>query len=294
MSDRFKSILVTGAEGQLGSEIKDLERYYSNYKILFVGKSKLDITCRRKLDKFFKSQKIDIIINCAAYTNVVKAESEVDVVEAVNVLAVENLAKLAKKYSIKLIHISTNDVFDGQNTNPYNEVDDTNPVNVYGQSKLDGEKLMVSVNPKNSVIIRTSWVYSKHGNNFVKSMIRLASEKKAIRVVNDQFGTPTSAVDLASLIMKILPDIFSPGVEIYHYSNEGSTSWFEFSKEIFLQLGFKYSVQPVSTSDYGEAVERPTTTVLNKRKIKESFEINIPYWKVSLRTFIKELEQTKR
>lgn len=294
MSDRFKSILVTGAEGQLGSEIKDLERYYSNYKILFVGKSKLDITCRRKLDKFFKSQKIDIIINCAAYTNVVKAESEVDVVEAVNVLAVENLAKLAKKYSIKLIHISTNDVFDGQNTNPYNEVDDTNPVNVYGQSKLDGEKLMVSVNPKNSVIIRTSWVYSKHGNNFVKSMIRLASEKNAIRVVNDQFGTPTSAVDLASLIMKILPDIFSPGVEIYHYSNEGSTSWFEFSKEIFLQLGFKYSVQPVSTSDYGEAVERPTTTVLNKRKIKESFEINIPYWKVSLRTFIKELKQTKR
>jgi len=294
LSDRFKSILVTGAEGQLGSEIKDLERYYSNYKILFLGKSKLDITCRRKLDKFFKSQKIDIIINCAAYTNVVKAESEVDVVEAVNVLAVENLAKLAKKYSIKLIHISTNDVFDGQNTNPYNEVDDTNPVNVYGQSKLDGEKLMVSVNPKNSVIIRTSWVYSKHGNNFVKSMIRLASEKKAIRVVNDQFGTPTSAVDLASLIMEILPDIFSPGVEIYHYSNEGSTSWFEFSKEIFLQLGFKYSVQPVSTSDYGEAVERPTTTVLNKRKIKESFEINIPYWKVSLRTFIKELEQTRR
>ena len=286
--------MVTGAEGQLGSEIKDLERYYSNYKILFLGKSKLDITCRRKLDKFFKSQKIDIIINCAAYTNVVKAETEVDVVEAVNVLAVESLAKLAKKYSIKLIHISTNDVFDGQNTTPYNEVDDTNPVNVYGQSKLDGEKLMVSVNPKNSVIIRTSWVYSKHGNNFVKSMIRLASEKKAIRVVNDQLGTPTSAVDLASLIMKILPDIFSPGVEIYHYSNEGSTSWFEFSKEIFLQLGFKYSVQPVSTSDYGEAVERPTTTVLNKRKIKESFEINIPYWKVSLRTFIKELEQTRR
>lgn len=277
------SILVVGSSGQLGSEIFDLQREYDNYSFIFLTRSDLDITCRESLEEFFTNKQIDIIVNCAAYTNVLNAEIEVEQAQATNVQGVHNLAVIAKQFSIKLIHISTDCVFDGEKTSPYIESDNPNPVNVYSRTKLDGEVAMLSVNPPNSIIIRTSWVYSKYGINFLKTMLDLACKKKSLQVVNDQFGTPTYAKDLATSILAILPKIFCNEVQIYHYSNEGSITWFDFAKEIFTQSDVDCEVLPISTLDYGAPVVRPMYCVLDKTKFKKTFDETIPFWVDSLK-----------
>ena len=267
------SILVVGASGQLGSEIFDCQALHSAYSFIFLKRNELDISSYSELENFFENSNVDIVINCAAYTNVVQAELARDKADAVNFLGVKNLAILARELGIKLIHISTDSVFDGKNSRPYIESDVTNPLNAYSKSKLDGENAMLAINPENSIIIRTSWVYSKYGNNFVKTMIGLACDKQSVVVVNDQIGTPTSAKDLASAILNILPNIVCKNVEIYHYSNEGAISWFDFAKEIFAQSKIDCLVEPISTTDYGASVKRPSYSVLDKQKIRNDFNI---------------------
>jgi dTDP-4-dehydrorhamnose reductase len=276
------SILVVGASGQLGSEIFDRQALHSTYSFIFLKKGDLDISSYSELETYFEDSNIDVVINCAAYTKVAQAELERDKADAANFLGVKNLATLARERAIKLIHISTDSVFDGQNSRPYIESDATNPLNAYSKSKVDGENAMLAVNPENSIIIRTSWVYSKYGNNFVKTMVGLGCNKKSVVVINDQIGTPTSAKDLACAILNILPNIVCKNVEIYHYSNEGAISWFDFAKEIFAQSNIDCLVEPISTIDYGANVKRPLYSVLDTRKIRNDFNIDIPFWKDSL------------
>ena len=229
----MNNILVTGGNGQLGSELKEIAPNYQDYNFLFTDVKDLDITNHTAVAAFIESNNITVIINCAAYTAVDKAESEPELADAINHLAVTNFAQIAKDKNIKLIHISTDYVFDGNNHKPYVETDTPNPQSVYGKTKLDGELAMQQINPANSIIIRTSWVYSKFGNNFVKTMLRLAETRDEISVVTDQVGTPTNAADLAKAILNILPQIKNEIVELFHYSNEGVCCWYDFAKTVF-------------------------------------------------------------
>jgi len=223
-----KNILVTGSNGQLGLEIKTLYSSYE-YKFYFTDRKILDITNQNDIRKYIINNNIDIIINCAAYTAVDKAEEDFENADKVNSIAVRNLAILSNEFGIKLIHISTDYVFDGENFKPYTEDDITNPNGIYGQTKLDGENAMIEYNLTNSIIIRTSWVYSSFGNNFVKTMLRLGKEKDELGVIFDQVGTPTYARDLAKTILDILPNIKNDKTEIYNYSNKGVLSWYDFA-----------------------------------------------------------------
>ena len=211
-----------------------------------------------------------------------KAEEEQELANEVNYLAVGYLSKISKEKNIKLIHISTDYVFDGENFRPYLERDGTSPTGVYGQSKRDGEKVLQQVNPKNSIIIRTSWVYSSYGVNFVKTMLRLGKEKESLGVIFDQVGTPTYARDLAETILEILPQINNETVEVYNYSNEGVLSWYDFAKEIMRMAKLTCEIKPIETRDYPTLAKRPHYSLLNKAKIKEEFSIIIPFWKDSL------------
>ena len=278
----MNNILVTGGNGQLGSELKEITPNFSDYNFLFTDVSDLDITVHDEVRAFIERNNINIIINCAAYTAVDKAESEPKLSDAINNLAVANFAQIANEKNIKLIHISTDYVFDGTNHKPYVETDTPNPKSVYGQTKLDGELAMRKINPTNSIIIRTSWVYSKFGNNFVKTMLRLAETKSEISVVADQIGSPTSAADLAKAILTILPMVHNKTVEIFHYSNEGLCSWYDFAKEIFRIKNIKTLVNAVKTSEFPMLVKRPTYSVLDKSKIKTRFDLEITSWKDSL------------
>ena len=278
----MSSFLVTGAAGQLGQCFQAVDHEFVDHQLIFAQKSEVDITDPKTFHEIYKAQPFDGIINCAAYTKVAQAELERDKADAANFLGVKNLATLARERAIKLIHISTDSVFDGQNSRPYIESDATNPLNAYSKSKVDGENAMLEVNPENSIIIRTSWVYSKYGNNFVKTMVELGCNKKSVVVINDQIGTPTSAKDLACAILNILPNIVCKNVGIYHYSNEGAISWFDFAKEIFAQSKIDCLVEPISTIDYGANVKRPLYSVLDTRKIRNDFNIEIPFWKDSL------------
>ena len=224
----MNNILVTGGNGQLGSELKELASNFPDYNFLFTDVSNLDITAHKEVRLFVERNNINVIINCAEYTAVDKAESEHEIPDAINHLAVANFAQIAKDKNIKLIHISTDYVFDGTNNKPYLETDTPNPQSVYGKTKLDGELAMRKINPANSIIIRTSWVYSRFGNNFLKTMLRLAETRDEISVVADQIGSPTSATDLAKAILTILPMVHNKTVEIFHYSNEGLCSWYDF------------------------------------------------------------------
>tara|TARA_B000000475_G_scaffold226162_1_gene190360 strand:- start:59 stop:922 length:864 start_codon:yes stop_codon:yes gene_type:complete len=278
----MNNILVTGGNGQLGSELKEITPNFPDYNFLFTDVSDLDITAHDEVRAFIERNNINIIINCAAYTAVDKAESEPKLSDAINNLAVANFAQIANEKNIKLIHISTDYVFDGTNHKPYVETDTPNPKSVYGQTKLDGELAMRKINPINSIIIRTSWVYSKFGNNFVKTMLRLAETKSEISVVADQIGSPTSAADLAKAILTILPKIKNNSVEIFHYSNEGLCSWYDFAQEIFRIKNIKTLVNAVKTSEFPMLVKRPTYSVLDKSKIKTRFGLEISSWKASL------------
>ncbi len=286
------NILVTGSNGQLGSEIRDLSHNYSD-KFFFTGKEELDINDEVKIKTFIEANNIDTIINCAAYTAVDKAEIDKELANKINYLALSNLAEISKDKNIKLIHISTDYVFDGKNYKPYLESDITNPTSVYGRTKLDGEKILQDINPKNSIIIRTSWVYSSYGTNFVKTMLRLGEQKEELGVIFDQVGTPTYAADLAKTILDILPKVNNKKIEVYNYSNEGVLSWYDFAKEIMKIAKLDCKINPIQTKEYPRPALRPHYSLLNKSKIKEEFNISIPYWKDSLDKCLIKIQEKK-
>ncbi len=286
------NILITGANGQLGSEIKELSQDY-NYNFFFASKNDLDISNKKDLVNFIEKNKINTIINCAAYTAVDKAEDDKENADKINHLAVKYLAQISKDKNIKLIHISTDYVFDGENYKPYIEEDKTNPQGIYGKTKLDGENAIRQINPPNSVIIRTSWVYSYYRNNFVKTMLRLGKEKETLGVIFDQIGSPTYAKDLACTILDILPKVNNTKVEILNYSNEGVLSWFDFAKEIMKMAKLDCKIKPIETSEYPTPAKRPHFSLLNKSKIKNMFDIEVPYWKDGLDDCLKRLEERK-
>lgn len=276
------NVLVTGANGQLGSEIKELVANYSKLEFKFKDLPELDICDAKSLNLFIKVHNINAVINCAAYTAVDKAEENFEISEQVNSLGVKNLVNALEKVNGKLIHISTDYVFDGTNHKPYLETDTTKPQSVYGKTKLNGELAMKQIKPANSIIIRTSWVYSKFGNNFVKTMLRLAKTKDEISVVFDQIGSPTNAFDLAQAILKILPQIKNKSPEIYHYSNEGVCSWYDFAKAIFEINGSSTKVNKIDSKQYPTAAKRPYYSVLDIGKIKYVYQIKILNWRKSL------------
>lgn len=299
------NILVTGSNGQLGSELKELIQHSCNpagtrtifniqdYDFYFTSSKELDITDHKKVREYIIANNIKIIINCAAYTAVDRAEEEKELADRINHLAVKNLAELSKELGIKLVHISTDYVFDGTNFKPYREDDRTNPRSVYGQTKLEGEKAIQDINPLNSIIIRTSWVYSSYGNNFVKTMLRLGKERESLNVIYDQVGTPTYAKDLAGTILDIIPQINNDKTEIYNYSNEGVLSWYDFAKEIMKMAKLDCRINPIETKDYPTPAKRPHYSLLNKSKIKSTFDIRIPYWKDSLDECLRKLGERK-
>ena len=291
------NVLVTGSNGQVGSELKELIQHskfnIQNYDFYFTTSQDLDITDFDSVRKYISDNQIKIIINCAAYTAVDKAESEQELANKINHLSVKNLAQIAKDYDIKLVHISTDYVFDGTNFKPYTEDDTVNPQSVYGKTKLDGEKAILEYNLENSIIIRTSWVYSYYGNNFVKTMLRLGKEKESLGVIFDQIGTPTYAKDLAKTILKIIPKIQNSKLSIYHYSNEGAISWYDFAKEIMKMAKLMCKINPIETKDYPTPAKRPHYSVLNKSKIKSAFSIEIPYWKDSLDECLRKIGERR-
>ncbi|MGJ0335437.1 dTDP-4-dehydrorhamnose reductase [Aliarcobacter cryaerophilus] len=286
------NILVTGSNGQLGSEIKELSSNY-NYNFFFTTRDDIDITSKDSIKEFCQTNSINVIINCAAYTAVDKAESDMENADLVNRKAVKKLSIVAKELNIKLIHISTDYVFDGKNFKPYVEEFQTNPQSVYGKTKLDGENEIRDINPLNSIIIRTSWVYSYYGNNFVKTMLRLGKEKEELGVIFDQVGTPTYAKDLAITILDIIPQIDNEKVEIYNYSNEGVLSWYDFAKEIMKMAKLNCKINPIETYQYPTPAKRPHFSLLNKSKIKSKFNLEIPYWKDGLDDCLKRLCERK-
>ncbi len=286
------NILVTGSMGQLGSEIRELASKYS-YNFFFTDRNNIDITSKDSIKEFCQTNSINVIINCAAYTAVDKAQSDIENADLVNRKAVKKLSIVAKELNIKLIHISTDYVFDGKNFKPYVEEFQTNPQSVYGKTKLDGENEIRDINPLNSIIIRTSWVYSYYGNNFVKTMLRLGKEKEELGVIFDQVGTPTYAKDLALTILNIIPQIENHKVEIYNYSNEGVLSWYDFAKEIMKMAKLNCKINPIETYQYPTPAKRPHFSLLNKSKIKSKFNLEIPYWKDSLDDCLRRLGERR-
>ena len=279
----MNTILVTGSNGQLGSELQGLSATYPAYNFLFVSKDDLAIDDVDAVKKYFDVHKIQYCVNCAAYTAVDKAETEKDKAFLINADAVGNLAKFCKLHNAAFIHVSTDYVFDGTATEPIKETQPVNPIGVYGASKLKGEELAFVNNP-DTIIIRTSWVYSSFGNNFVKTMLRLMKVKESINVVSDQRGCPTYAADLASAIMKIIDErsMFNIQHSIFNYSNSGNITWYDFAMAIKELTGSKCIVNPIVTSQYPTPAKRPQYSVLDTSKIQQTFGINIPEWKNSL------------
>jgi len=285
-----KSVIVTGANGQLGNELRVLAEGNDQFSFTFIDRGIVDFSDREAVASFFENKTFDAIINCAAFTAVDRAESEPALADAINHRAVETLAHIAKTRGASFIHISTDYVFDGSNYMPYKENDQTNPQGVYGQTKLDGEEAMLAINPPASVIIRTSWVYSEFGNNFVRTMLRLGKERSELGVIYDQVGSPTYAHDLAAAILAILPQLsHDVSTEVYHYSNEGVCSWYDFAKAVFELAGVDCRVNAIETKDYPTPAKRPHYSLLNKSKIKADFGIQIPYWRDSLKSCLEQL-----
>lgn len=280
-------ILVTGASGQLGSEIKERIEKFSNWVFLFCDVEDLDITNLNSVEAYVAENKITAIINCAAYTAVDLAETNPELCEAVNVTGAENLAIAAAKHNIKYIHTSTDFVFDGNYHLPYKETDIPNPLSVYGITKLEGEQKVLKLVPE-AIVIRTAWLYSAHGGNFVKTMRRLGNEREQLNVIFDQVGTPTWAGNLAETILEILTQSENGGTQkgLYHYSNEGLASWYDFAVEIMELSKLDCKVLPIETKEYPTPAPRPAYSVLNKGKIKNDFGLEIPHWKQSLKKCI--------
>jgi len=287
---KLRCILVTGANGQLANELKVLSSGFPQYQFLFTTKEELPIENTEALTSFFQKNKIDYCINCAAYTAVDKAETEKEKAFLINADAVRELATVCLNYQTKFIHISTDYVYDGSVHDPLKEENPVGPINIYGASKLKGEELALQKNPS-SLIIRTSWVYSSFGNNFVKTMMRLFKEKSEISVINDQFGSPTYAADLAGVIMKLIEETeqgksFSG---IVNYSNSGVTTWYEFAQEIKSLVNSNCKINPIPTSAYPTPAKRPLYSVLDTSKIKGLLQISIPDWQESLKKCLRTL-----
>ncbi|MCR8667212.1 dTDP-4-dehydrorhamnose reductase [Aestuariibaculum sp. M13] len=281
------NVLVTGGNGQLTSCIKDVEKKFDGLNVMYTDSQELDICDLNQVQSFFKSHDIDYCVNCAAYTAVDKAEDEQELAFKVNAKGVKNLALACKEYHVVLIHISTDFVFDGIKREPYTEGDQPNPISVYGASKLQGEIEIQNILEK-YFIIRTSWLYSEHGNNFMKTMLCLAETRDAISVVADQIGTPTYAGDLAKVILDIVKNKTNE-FGVYHYSNEGEISWFDFAKEIFKIANLNIELIPIDSSKYITKAKRPTYSVLSKEKIKNKLGVEVPHWSFSLKkVLIKE------
>ena len=285
------NILVTGSKGQLGNEIRSISNQYPDYHFVFTDVAELDITEYQQIDSFFKENNINFVINCAAYTAVDKAEQEIDTARYINVNAVKYLSQIAKKHHALLIHVSTDYVFDGKNHKPYTEEDIICPTSAYGKTKAEGETEVRNYAEK-AIIIRTSWLYSSYGNNFVKTILKYGKERGKLNVVFDQIGTPTYAADLAFAILEIIPQLNSKlTIDTYHFSNEGVSSWYDFAKEIVELSNMDCIINPIETKDYPLPAPRPHYSVLDKTKIKKEFHIDIPYWKDSLKKCLKLLNE---
>lgn len=297
-------ILVSGKNGQLGKELQDISSSVENFEFIFFDKEEMNIADEAALQSIFKKYSPSFFINCAAYTAVDKAETEKEAAYKINAASVGTVAKFCNQFNTKLIHVSTDYVFDGKGTEPYKEENATSPVNYYGYTKLEGEQLALKNNP-GSIIIRTSWVYSKHGNNFVKTMLRLMHERKEINVVNDQFGSPTYAKDLAEMIVTIVNrqssnvnaqtstgNLFhvSPFTShVYHFSNEGIISWYDFAVAIKEIKGLDCKINSIPTSSYPTPAKRPSYSAFNKTKIINAYSIQLKNWKESLSECLSQL-----
>ena len=278
-------ILVTGANGQLGSELKELAQLSNEYQWTWVDLPELDLTDRSAVNNYFQQHSFDYIINCAAYTAVDKAESEKDLARKVNVEAVQNLCEVSKIQNACILHISTDFVFTGDLARPLTEEDNPVPLSVYGQTKLEGEEALEK-SGASYFIFRTSWLYSSHGANFAKTMLRLGTERDELGVVADQIGTPTYAGDLANTLLVTIQNHQSGAVSantLYHYSNEGVASWYDFAHAIFEIAGIKVRLKPIATSQYPTPAKRPAFSVLDKIRIKEDLKLGIPHWRESLK-----------
>lgn len=283
------TILVTGANGQLGNEMRRVAKN-SNHKFIFTDIAELDITKKDDIRELCEIGNVDVIVNCAAYTNVDAAEENESLSNLINNIAVRNLAEVANEIAATLIHVSTDYVFRGDKCIPCQEFWETNPLGVYGRTKLAGEQSIVTVGC-NYLIFRTAWLYSKYGKNFVKTMQMLTSIKDSLKVVFDQVGTPTYAGDLADVIYHVINTNQLDKHGIYHYSNEGVISWYDFAKEICELLGNNCNIQPCYSNEFPCKVQRPHFSVLDKTKIKETFGVEVPYWKDSLKKCIAELAE---
>ncbi|TFD93185.1 dTDP-4-dehydrorhamnose reductase [Dysgonomonas capnocytophagoides] len=284
------NILITGANGQLGNEMRLLSKESNKDSYFFTDVAELDITSLLDIRAFVKQKNIDVIVNCAAYTNVDKAEDDVELCDLINNKAVENLAIVAKEYDCTLIHVSTDYVFSGKGNLPCTEEQATSPLGVYGKTKLAGEDAIRRIGCK-YLIFRTAWLYSEFGNNFVKTMIRLTTEKDSLKVVFDQVGSPTYAGDLGKLIFSLIEKRqYEQHQGIYHFSNEGVCSWYDFAKEISFIAGTDCDIQPCHSDEFPSKVTRPAFSVLDKTKVKRDFQFEVPYWKVSLTKCINKLK----
>ncbi|PKP34146.1 MAG: dTDP-4-dehydrorhamnose reductase [Bacteroidetes bacterium HGW-Bacteroidetes-17] len=283
----MRNILVTGSNGQLGNAIKKISSKLINYNFLFTDIEELDITSYEQIGKFIHKNKINIVINCAAYTAVDQAETDREKAFLINVTAVEYLSIQAKANNATLIHISTDYVFDGSSQIPYKETDLPDPKSYYGLTKYEAEQKIAQF-AENAIIIRTSWLHSEYGHNFVKTMIRLGYERESLNIINDQFGSPTYAADLADTIIKLTQATIK-GIIFYNYSNEGSCTWYEFAKAIMELKKINCVVNPITTEEYPTAAVRPKYSLLDKSKIKKELDIEIPFWKESLKTCLKNI-----
>ncbi len=281
-------ILITGANGQLGRCLQDVANRYPDFDFHFKTSKEVDITERDQINNLFSQENFDYCINCAAYTAVDKAETDQENAFLVNAKAVMYLSEACKAQNTILIHISTDFVFDGSKTTPYTEEDVPNPINVYGASKLKGEQYIQDI-LEDYFIIRTSWVYSEYGHNFVKTMLRLGAEKEKLNVVNDQIGSPTYAGHLAEVIMKII-STKTTIYGIYHYSNEGAISWYDFSKAIFELKGMKVNVDQITSDAYPTPASRPRLSILDNRKSASLLGLNLYLWRTGLKKILKKIK----
>jgi dTDP-4-dehydrorhamnose reductase len=281
-------ILVTGASGQLGRSIYSyVKQKKTSDSFVFVTRDQLDLSSFSNIQNYFETHKFDLIINCAAYTMVDKAEYYRVEADMINHLAIKKIAEIAKNNNIKLMHFSTDFVFDGLKHSPYFESDATSPLNFYGQTKLDGENAILSIMKFNAIIIRTSWLYSEFGNNFVATILKLTQKNSNLNIVSDQIGTPTYAGDLGQAILQIIKsdkfNVLEKASEVYHYSNEGECSWYDFAKEVVKISGVKCTLSPIKTEDYPTAAQRPKYALMSKKKISKEFDLKIIPWKDSLK-----------
>lgn len=285
-------LLITGANGQVGQCFRHLAVQYPDIQFIFAGSSDLDITNRRSLDPFLQKNKVEWVINCAAYTAVDKAEHEPNQARKVNVTGAKNLADACALCDIPLIHLSTDYVYHSRQNTPFREEDPVSPKGVYARTKLAGDRAVLKAYPTGAMVIRTSWVYSAFGQNFARTMLRLGAERPVLSVVFDQIGTPTYAPDLAAAILAIIRKVEMGEASrnaisgVWHYSNEGVTSWYDFAQAIFDLQKLPCQVRPIETREYPTPAQRPPFSVLNKAKIKAAFGLEIPHWRESLKTML--------